>query len=1138
MDSQNPCPETSSSFPSRITFSWFNSLAWTGYKRAILDTDLWDLNPRDRSATVAPIFDKNWAPNLKAANLSSRKSETIEADLDGKEKVVVKTGGKSPKENLSIFLPLVKSFGVSFLYGSVIKLFHDLMVFIQPLLLRRIIAFSEPVCEDCAASPVWQGVLYAVVLMLVTMCQTVLLSSYFYNMYLIGMWTKSSIISAIYRKALVVTAESKKGSTSGEIVNLMSVDAQKISDLLPYLNMLWSSPLQITVAIYFLYQILGPPVFAGLGTMIALIPINGFSAAITRKLQMKMMKQKDVRVKKMNELLSGMKILKLYAWEPSFMKDVVDIRNVELGILLNIGYLSAAISFIWTCAPFLVSLVTFAVYVLSDENNVLDAQKAFTSLALFNILRFPMSMLPMMITSAVQASVSIKRINKFMRSEELNPEAVGKSEDTKAGNAITVKGASFDWGEKPTEKTDEIEKDKKNKKTPAKNGAVNGTNGKVKSDAEGHNDEEGEEETSLINGTSTVTKQKAEPFSLKNIDLSIGTGSLVAVVGTVGSGKSSLLSALLGEMEKGEGSVEVCGRVAYVSQQAWIQNAKLKDNILFGAKMSEERYSKALDDCALISDLEILPAKDETEIGEKGINLSGGQKQRVSLARAVYADADIYLLDDPLSAVDSHVGKHIFDRVIGPDGCLRTKTRVLVTHGVTFLSKVDKIVVMKKGAISEIGSYRELLAQKGDFADFLVEHLSDLGEDSELAVIKTELEEHLGQAELERQVTRNRTTSTMSDESRDSKTSLNTNENNRKSASPVKSPAPAKTEKPAADKPNLQAQYQEEKQGTGSVSWRVYMMYFRAMGFVLFGGCIVLYTVYQIFLSFSSIWVSFWSDNKLPFEEELEPGEERNMTSTRRDIFLGIYGATGLCQALGAVFASLLLYLATISGGRVLHHKMLDRIMRAPMSFFDTTPQGRILNRFGKDVDVLDSTMPFILRGWISCLLSVVATFLVIIVTTPLAILPIFLVLGGYYFVQRIYVSASRQLKRLESTSRSPIYSHFGETINGASVIRAYGLQNTFIKESERRVDKNHQATFCAVIANRWLAVRLETVGNCIIFAAALFAVLGRDTLSPGLVGLSVSYALQVTQTLNWLVRMSSELETNVVAVERLQEYR
>merc|ERR1719195_1259356 len=265
--------------------------------------------------------------------------------------------------------------------------------------------------------------------------------------------------------------------------------------------------------------------------------------------------------------------------------------------------------------------------------------------------------------------------------------------------------------------------------------------------------------------------------------------------------------------------------------------------------------------------------------------------------------------------------------------------------------------------------------------------------------------------------------------------------------------------------------------------------------------------------------------------------EDRNMTVTRRNIFLGVYGAGGVAQAIGAVIASLLLYLSTISGGRGLHQKMLHRIMHAPMSFFDTTPQGRILNRFGKDVDVLDSQMPFILRGWMTCLLSVISTFLVIMVATPLAILPIFIVLCGYYFVQRIYVSASRQLKRLESTSRSPIYSHFGETINGASVIRAYGLQNTFIKESEKRVDKNHQATFCAVVANRWLAVRLEFVGNCIIFAAALFAVLGRDSLSPGIIGLSVSYALQVTQTLNWLVRMSSELETNVVAVERLQEY-
>lgn len=1136
-DSTTPCPETTSSFPSIITFSWFDSLAWTGYKRAIVDADLWELNPRDQSATVAPIFDKNWGPKLKAANLTSREKSDAGYKVANEEVTVESAKKKSPKETLSVFLPLVKSFGLSFAMGSILKFAHDIMVFIAPMLLKRIIAFSEPVCEGCTRSPVWQGILFAVALLLVALMQTILLSTYFYRMYLIGLWTKSSLISAIYRKSLSVTAESKKGSTSGEIVNLMSVDCQKIGDLLPYLNMLWSSPLQITVAIYLLYQILGASVIAGLVVMVVLIPVNGLSAAITRKLQVKMMKKKDVRVKKMNELLSGMKILKLYAWEPSFMKEVVDIRNSELKILLNIGYLSAAISFIWTCAPFVVSLVTFAVYVLSDENNVLDAQKAFTSLALFNILRFPLSMLPMMITSAIQASVSVKRINKFMRSEELDPNAVVKQKKSESNNAIFVVDASFNWGENDGDQASQNnEKKDKKKKKSEKNSKQNGAvaNGKEAANGKEHLDDT---ELKPLNGNANTVK--TEQFSLQNIDLVVPKGSLCAVVGTVGSGKSSLLSALLGEMEKTSGKVEVSGRIAYVSQQAWIQNAKLKDNILFGSSLNDEKYKKTIDNCALTSDLEILPAKDETEIGEKGINLSGGQKQRVAVARAVYSDADLYLLDDPLSAVDSHVGKHIFDKVIGPHGCLKNKTRVLVTHGVTFLPQVDNIVVMKKGVISEVGSYRELLTQKGDFAEFLVQYLSDKDDDSDLANIKKELQEHLGSDELVRQISRVRTESEgqiSNNQKMGSNVSLSnsTHEDTpRKSASPVKNVAP-KAEPPK--KP--QQQYQEEKQGTGSVSWRIYLIYFKNMGYVLFSLCVILYAVYQIFTTFSSIWVSLWADNRLPFEEVLHNTNiTRNMTAYRRDVFLGVYGSMGFAQAIGAVMASLFLYLSTIKGGRGLHHKMLDRIMHSPMSFFDTTPQGRILNRFGKDVDVLDGTMPMVLRGWVTCLLSVIATFLVIMVTTPLAIIPIFIVLFGYYFVQRVYVAASRQLKRLESTTRSPIYSHFGETINGASVIRAYGLQNTFIRESEKRVDKNHQAAFTGIIGNRWLAVRLETVGNCIIFAAALFAVLGRDSLSPGLVGLSVSYALQVTQTLNWLVRMTSEVETNIVAVERMDEY-
>ena len=907
----------------------------------------------------------------------------------------------------------------------------------------------------------------------------------------------------------------------------MSVDCQRIADMTPYLNMLWSAPLQIGISMYMLYQILGPSVFAGLAVMIILIPVNGFIAAFTRKLHLKLMKQKDVRVKKMNELLQGMKILKLYAWEQSFMNEVNIIRNKELSIMLKMAYLSAGTSFIWSCAPFVVSLVTFATYVLSSEENVLDSQKAFTSLALFNILRFPLSMLPFMITSAVQANVSIKRINKFMRSRELDLQTFGKSETKDKEVAVKVTNASFNWEEAPTNL----------ETTKAKlNGAAkeNG-DGKVNGDSKGKEDET----TKMLNGSGE--KEKETPvFKLSDLNISIKTGSLCAIVGSVGSGKSSFLSALLGEMDKTAGEIELSGRIAYVSQQAWIQNATLKKNITFGKKMNEDLYNKVVLDCALKSDFDILPGGDSTEIGEKGINLSGGQKQRVAIARAVYYDADLYLLDDPLSAVDSHVGKHIFDHVIGPTGSLAGKTRLLVTHGVTFLPQVDQIIVFKNGVVSESGTYRELLAQKGAFAEFLVQYLSDQGEDPEMERIKTELEEQLGREEYDRQLSRIRTES----ENRDPIARRGSDQSNasvgtasvhslspKKSVSPVKSP-----EKPAEDKTKHQ-QYKDEKAETGQVSWRIYLIYFKNMGYFLFSACVMLYTVYQTFTAFGSIWLSHWADSTLPFASNSTMDDLKSQNGTMVDIYLGVYGGVGFSQAFSAIFASLLLYLSTLSGAKELHQKMLIRIMHSPMSFFDTTPQGRIINRFSKDVDVLDTTMPMILRGWITCLLQVVATFLVIMYTTPPAILFIIIVLVGYYFVQRVYVASSRQLKRLESVSKSPIYSHFGETISGASVIRAYGLQDLFISESQLRVDQNHKASFLGIIGNRWLAIRLETVGNAIIFAAALFAVLGRENLSAGLVGLSVSFALQVTQTLNWLVRMASDVETNIVAVERLDEY-
>ncbi|KAJ8786685.1 hypothetical protein J1605_006174 [Eschrichtius robustus] len=564
---------------------------------------------------------------------------------------------KSPQKdwNPSLFKVLYKTFGPYFLMSFLFKAVHDLMMFTGPEILKLLISFVND-----RKAPDWQGYFYTALLFVSACLQTLVLHQYFHICFVSGMRIKTAVIGAVYRKALVITNSARKSSTVGEIVNLMSVDAQRFMDLATYINMIWSAPLQVILALYLLWLNLGPSVLAGVAVMIFMVPLNAVMAMKTKTYQVAHMKSKDNRIKLMNEILNGIKVLKLYAWELAFKDKVLAIRQEELKVLKKSAYLAAVGTFTWVCTPFLVALCTFAVYVTIDKNNILDAQKAFVSLALFNILRFPLNILPMVISSIVQASVSLKRLRIFLSHEELEPDSIQRwpIKDAGATNSITVKNATFTWA-------------------------------------------------------------RSDPPTLHGITFSIPEGSLVAVVGQVGCGKSSLLSALLAEMDKVEGHVAIKGSVAYVPQQAWIQNVSLRENILFGRQLQERYYKAVIEACALLPDLEILPSGDRTEIGEKGVNLSGGQKQRVSLARAVYCNSDVYLFDDPLSAVDAHVGKHIFENVVGPKGMLKNKTRILVTHGISYLPQVDVIIVMSGGKISEMGSYQELLARDGAFAEFL-----------------------------------------------------------------------------------------------------------------------------------------------------------------------------------------------------------------------------------------------------------------------------------------------------------------------------------------------------------------------------------------------------------------------------------
>ncbi|KAL9928608.1 multidrug-Resistance like Protein 1 isoform 3-T5 [Glossina fuscipes fuscipes] len=1065
--SENEIPENSASFLSRVTYQWFDGMALKGYRKPLEEKDLWDLRAQDSCKEIMPIFAYYWNKNVR----KYYKLGAVQPKAQYKDGTVifdnphVKMGNK--KGMASIMPPIIRSFGGVFLFGSMMKLFCDILTFVQPQILRLIIAFVEDNANgETESQPEWKGILYSALLFLVAAAQTFILGQYFQRMFIVGLRIRTALINAIYRKALVISNTARKESTVGEIVNLMAVDAQRFMDLTTYLNMLWSAPLQIALALYFLWELLGPSVLAGLAVMIILIPLNGVIANRIKTYQIRQMKYKDDRVKLMNEVLSGIKVLKLYAWEPSFEKKVLEIRDKEIATLKSTAYLNASTSFLWSCAPFLVSLVTFATYVLIDENNVLDATKTFVSLSLFNILRFPLTMLPMLISNMVQTQVSVNRINKFMNSEELDPNNV--QHDSTKPHPLIIENGSFSWGD--------------------------------------------------------------DESTLKNINIEVKKNTLCAIVGTVGSGKSSILQSFLGEMDKISGTVNTVGSIAYVPQQAWIQNATFRENILFGKPYDRRRYNRVINACALKPDIDILSAGDLTEIGEKGINLSGGQKQRISLARAVYNNADIYLLDDPLSAVDSHVGKHIFEEVIGPGGILANKTRILVTHGITFLPQTDNIYVMKLGEISENGTYQDLLNKRGDFSDFLLQHIQEGNEEVEnLDEIKLHLEGNLQSEELkdrfQKAITLARTESlsdAVSVHSLESTSTVRRRKLERESSEISINSINSRTKLNIEEQGKL---IETEKSQTGGVEFAVYKHYIKSVGVFLSMATLLLNFIFQAFQIGSNLWLTRWSNDKRVEHD-----------TSLRDMYLGVYGAFGFGQVVARYLASIALAIGSLYSSRAVFLTMLSKVLRWPLELFDTTPLGRIVSRFSKDIDTCDTVIPSVLLQFLNTCFGVLATIVVISISTPIFLVVIIPIAFLYYFAQRFYVATSRQLMRLESVSRSPIYSHFGETITGVSTIRAYAVQDRFIDESDNKVDKNQVCKYPSLIANRWLAIRLEMVGNLIILFASLFAVLGGQS-NPGLVGLSVSYALQVTQTLNWLVRMSSDIETNIVAVERIKEY-
>ncbi|XP_005407735.1 PREDICTED: canalicular multispecific organic anion transporter 1 [Chinchilla lanigera] len=1080
-------PSSTASFLSRITFNWYNRVVRKGYKHPLTLEDVWELDEEFKTKLVVSKFKVVMEKELQKAKRafqrrqqksqrnSGAKSHGLDKNQSQSQDVLVLEEAKKKKKSKAtkdfpkswLTKTLFKTFSMVLLKSFILKLVYDVSMFLNPQLLKWLIAFVSDY-----DSYVWHGYVYAILLLVISLLQSLCLQAYFQMCFILGMSVRTTVMASVYKKALTLSNLNRKQYTIGETVNLMSVDAQKLMDVTNFIHLLWSTFLQIALSIFFLWRELGPSVLAGVGVMVLLVPINGILATKNRNIQFKNMKYKDKRLKTMNEILSGIKILKYFAWEPSFEDQVNYLRKKELKNLLTFGQLQSMIIFFLQLAPILVSVTTFSVYVLVDSNNILDAEKAFTSITLFNILRFPLTTLPMVISSVLQASVSIERLEKYLGGDDLDTSAIRHV--CNFDKAVQFSEASFTWD---------------------------------------------------LDSEATI----------RDVNLDVMPGQLVAVVGTVGSGKSSLMAAMLGEMENVHGHITIKGTTAYVPQQSWIQNGTIKDNILFGSELNEKKYQQVLEACALLPDLEILPGGDMAEIGEKGINLSGGQKQRISLARAAYQDLDIYILDDPLSAVDAHVGKHIFDKVLGPHGLLNGKTRLLVTHSIHFLPQVDEIVVLGNGTVLEKGSYKALLAKKGVFAKNLktfIRHSSSEGEatvndgseeeDDDCGLIPSieEIPEDAASLTMKRENSLHRT---MSRSSRSSRRHLKSLKNSLKTQNVN---ALKEEEEVVKGQKLIKKEFMER----GKVKFSVYIKYLRAMRWCSIAFIVCFFMMNSVAFIGSNLWLSAWTRDSLIYNGT-------NYPASQRDMRIGVYGGLGVAQAVFVVIASMCSVFSCNHASKTLHQQLLSNILHAPMRFFDTTPTGRIVNRFAGDISTVDETLPQTLRSWLLCFLGIISTLVMICMATPVFIV-IIIPLGIIYVaIQIFYVATSRQLRRLDSVTRSPVYSHFSETVTGLPVIRAFEHQQRFLMSNEKLIDINQKCVFSWIIANRWLAVRLEFVGNLIVFFASLLLVIYKNTQTGDTVGFVLSNALNITQTLNWLVRMTSETETNIVAVERINEY-
>ncbi|XP_036432874.1 ATP-binding cassette sub-family C member 9 isoform X1 [Colossoma macropomum] len=1027
---------------------------------------------------------------------------------------------KSP----SIWRAMYRAFGRPILLSSTFRYMADLLGFAGPLCISGIVEHlvnkTEVVrmnkTEDLpfgvyfmSSTQLLQNTyVLAVLLFLALVLQRTFLQASYYVTIETGINLRGALLAMIYNKILrLSTSNMSMGEmTLGQINNLVAIETNQLMWFLFLCPNLWAMPVQIIMGVILLYYLLGFSALIGALVIVLLAPLQYLIATKLADTQKSTLDYSTDRLKKTTEILKGIKLLKLYAWENIFCDSVLETRGKELTSLRTFAFYTSMSIFMNAAIPIAAVLATFVTHAYISQSRLSPAE-AFASLALFHILVTPLFLLSTVVRFAVKALVSVQKLGEFLQSEEIGDDSWRNGDMPVSLESYKKHPGARNRKQPLRYQMDNYEQPLRRQLRPT------------------------ETEDVAVKVNNAYFTWGSNMSTLSDINIRIPTGQLTMIVGQVGCGKSSLLLAMLGEMQTHSGKVywsklpdsemfpDYLSKnrysVAYAAQKSWLLNATVEDNITFGSPFNKQRYKAVIDACSLQPDIDLLPFGDQTEIGERGINLSGGQRQRICVARALYQNTNIVFLDDPFSALDIHLSDHLMQ-----EGILKflqddKRTVVLVTHKLQYLIHADWIIAMKDGSVLREGTLKDIQTHDVE----LYEHWKTLMNRQD-----QELEKD---TDIESQTTLERKTLRRAFYSREAKNQIDDEDE--------------EEEEEEDEDDNMSTTTSRRSK----IPWKVCWCYLSSGGFLLVFLMVTSKLAKHSVMVAIDYWLADWTSSA-PNEPNSSFSLDANTTNytqneTMRNDEHRSYVPVFIILCGAGIFLCLITSLSVeflgLSAATNLHHNLLNKIIHAPLRFFDVTPLGQILNRFSADTNIIDQHIPPTLESLTRSTLLCLSAIGIITFVTPVFVAALVPLAVAFYFIQKYFRVASKDLQDLDDSTQLPLLCHFSETAEGLTTIRAFRHEARFKQRMLELTDTNNTAYLFLSAANRWLEVRTDYLGAVIVLTAAVAAICSYHGLSSGLVGLGLTYALTVTNYLNWVVRNLADLEVQMAAVKKVNSF-